>query len=350
MNFSINKKRISFSVLTVLIILCNFSVYRVNAFGPLPQYMGWATLFDFLIVIPLLAYLFIFRRQSALKYLPLVILAGYWLAEIIVPARNSPDAQWLTSLILGMEGIWIAAELFFLVPKLVKTTIAFRKDSGRTCHFQHDFREALSRQFKLTRKMECLLTECALFRYAFFSWTKRVRRSSAHHFSYHKKTSAVAFRLMLIHALLIESVGFHYLLMHWSHTAAILLLALNLYTLLYLVADIQVIRTCPILLDDYELILQSGLAQGLRVQFSNIQSIEHFRGPEHLSKEEQRRTFDALPQEFSKEKPAFEMKLKTPETARLLYGFTKRVDTLHVSVDENNLFFERVKEKLEMLT
>ncbi|MDM5336779.1 hypothetical protein QUF84_06080 [Fictibacillus enclensis] len=44
------------------------------------------------------------------------------------------------------------------------------------------------------------------------------------------------------------------------------------------------------------------------------------------------------------------MKLKTPETARLLYGFTKRVDTLHVSVDENNLFLERVKEKLEMPT
>lgn len=83
---------------------------------------------------------------------------------------------------------------------------------------------------------------------------------------------------MLIHALLIESVGFHYLLMHWSHTATILLLALNLYTLLYLVADLQVIRTCPILLDDYALILQSGLAQGLRVQFSNIQSIEYYRG------------------------------------------------------------------------
>ncbi len=51
--------------------------------------------------------------------------------------------------------------------------------------------------------------------------------------------------------------------------------------------------------------------------------------------------------EFIKEPPAFEITLKEPVEAQLLYGFSKTVSRVHLNVDEEWKFYDMVTEKLK---
>lgn len=51
--------------------------------------------------------------------------------------------------------------------------------------------------------------------------------------------------------------------------------------------------------------------------------------------------------EFIKEPPTFEIILKEPVKAQLLYGFSKTVSRVHLDVDEERKFYDAVIEKLK---
>lgn len=51
--------------------------------------------------------------------------------------------------------------------------------------------------------------------------------------------------------------------------------------------------------------------------------------------------------EFIKEPATFEITLKEPVKAQLLYGFSKTVSRVHLNVDEERKFYDAVKEKLK---
>ena len=53
---------------------------------------------------------------------------------------------------------------------------------------------------------------------------------------------------MIIHATLIESIGFHYLFHQWNPVVAWVLLILNVYAMFYFLAEIQAMRKIKLLL------------------------------------------------------------------------------------------------------
>ena len=53
---------------------------------------------------------------------------------------------------------------------------------------------------------------------------------------------------MIIHATLIESIGFHYLFHQWNPVVAWVLLILNVYAMFYFLAEIQAMRKIQLLL------------------------------------------------------------------------------------------------------
>ncbi len=55
---------------------------------------------------------------------------------------------------------------------------------------------------------------------------------------------------MIIHATAIESIGFHYLLHQWNPVIAWILLILNVYAMIYFIAEIQAIRKNPIIITE----------------------------------------------------------------------------------------------------
>lgn len=66
---------------------------------------------------------------------------------------------------------------------------------------------------------------------------------------------------------------------------------------------------------------------------------------ELLKKEKE--VLDATVMEFIKEPPTFEIILKEPMKAQLLYGFSKTVSRVHLNVDEERKFYDAVTEKLK---
>ena len=208
--------------------------------------------------------------------------------------------------------------------------------------------QALTHHLKPSRVLDMILSEIPMLYYSFFSWRKKPLSilSDVHTYTYHKNTSAIAFYMMLIHALVLESVGFHFLLHSWNETASITLLLFNIYTLIFILAEMHVIRLCPFMITNRCLYLQVGIMQQLTVPLEEIKSIHHYKGPEKLSKDEKRYLFDAVLTDFMKEKPIYEIEFNTPQEVRLMYGFKKKVTKAHLRPDEPQKFYDTLYEKL----
>ncbi|HDR6312618.1 TPA: hypothetical protein QCU60_004613, partial [Bacillus cereus] len=191
--------------------------------------------------------------------------------------------------------------------------------------------------------VDVIVTECKLIYYAFLSWRVKVPEGESV-YSYHKKTGAIGVYIMIIHATLIESIGFHYLLHQWNPVIAWILLILNVYAMFYFLAEIQAMRKNPIIVAEEKIIIQIGLGKKIVIPFTQIDEISFYKGV-LLKKEKE--VLDATVMEFIKEPPTFEITLKEPVKALLLYGFSKTVSRVHLNVDEEREFYDAVMEKLK---
>lgn len=338
-----------FFMILSLVIGSNFLVYRLNGLGPVPSGMALGSLFDFLITIPLLVYFFILRKRYSLKYVLPVMIAGYGAAVLIIPDGLLSAYSFVKYILFAAEGVFFLLELYIVVklaatfPKIIKS---YRTNETDIPAFPHRMKQAWDRHLMPSRVQELFFSDMTMYYYSLFSWRKKPV-ADERMFTIHKKTGAIALYIMLIHALVLESVGFHFLLHSWSPVVSIVALVLNVYTLLFFLAEIQAIRHCPFMITDKTLYMQVGIMRQLIVPLDKIKDIHHYQGPEKLSKEEARHVFDAAVADFMKEKPTFEIEFTEPVEARLLYGFKRKVSKAHLRPDEPQKFYERLTEKIE---
>lgn len=83
---------------------------------------------------------------------------------------------------------------------------------------------------------------------------------------------------MIIHATVIESIGFHYLLHQWNPVIAWILLILNVYAMIYFLAEIQAMRKNPIVVTEEQVIIQIGLGKKVVLPFTQIDNIAFYKG------------------------------------------------------------------------
>ncbi len=83
---------------------------------------------------------------------------------------------------------------------------------------------------------------------------------------------------MIIHATAIESIGFHYLLHQWNPVIAWILLILNVYAMIYFIAEIQAIRKNPLVVTEEQVIIQIGLGKKIVMPFTQIDNIAFYKG------------------------------------------------------------------------
>ncbi|SFI80275.1 MULTISPECIES: hypothetical protein [unclassified Bacillus (in: firmicutes)] len=349
MNHVISKKRwIIWFAITSLIILSNILVYALPIMSPLPSRVALGSLFDFILTIPIVTYILIIRKRYSLKYVFPVILAGYVVARFIIPNPYFESFSFITYIVVAGEIVFLCLELYLfykIARKLPAIIRSYKKYRLAYSSFSHASEKAVYDSVSENVVANVLLSECKLLYYALFSWRKKVHAGSDM-FTYHKKTGSIAFYIMLIHATLIESIGFHYFLHQWNPIVAWVLLILNIYATLFFLAEIQAIRLCPYVVTDKELILQVGLTKQLIVPFYNIESIHHYKGllP---SKMEQKQIFDAAVNEFIKEPAKLEIVLTEPMKATMLYGFQKIVTKVHINVDDERAFYDAIMKKVQ---
>ncbi|MBC6973111.1 hypothetical protein H9I32_12200 [Bacillus sp. Xin] len=349
MSESISRTRKSIWIAVIaLIVLSNYLAYALPIVPAVPKEMVLGSLFDFLIVIPVITYFFIIRKRYSLKHLFPVVIAGYIAARFIIPSDYFQSFSFVTYILIAGELAFLCLELFILykiaraLPKIIR---CYKQYKNEYPSFSFAIDKAFDTALKRNTVVNVIVSECKLLYYALFSWRTKMSESE-YVFSYHKKTGAIPFYIMLIHAILIESIGFHYLLHQWNPVLAWILLILNIYGILYFLAEIQAIRTNPYIMTETEMIIQVGFGRKIVVPFSQMEEITFYRG-EALTKEEEKEVFEATVMEFIKEPATFEIKLKEPLTAQLLYGFTKKVNCVHVNVDDERKFYEAIVEKIE---
>ena len=347
-------KWVWFSFLISLVISSNMFIYRTDIIKPIPSEVVLGSLFDFIITIPLITYFFMIRKRYSIKYLLLVAIAGYGLASLIIPKDLVSSYSFVKYILFACEGAFILVELYLvikLITKLPTIIKDYRTNLTEIPTFSYRMEQALTHHFRPSRLLDIISSELTMFYYSFLSWWKKPLPilNDAQTYSNHKNTSAVAFYMMLIHALVLESVGFHFLLHSWNATFAIIVLILNVYTLLYFLAEIQAIRLCPFMITNEHLYLQVGMMQQLTVPLEEIKRIHDYQGSEKLSKNEKKNLFNAVLPDFIKEKPTFEIQFKTPQEVKLMYGFKKKVTKAHLRPDEPQKFYETLCQRLNDL-
>src|SRR5690625_2434981 len=111
-----------------------------------------------------------------------------------------------------------------------------------------------------------------MFYYVFTTWGKKPPTGESY-FTLHKSSSFIAFQILLIHSIVIETIGIHW----WLHDKllwlSIILLIINIYTVLFLISNIQVVRFTPVQIEDNYLYVSLGLMKKMIISIDNIASI-----------------------------------------------------------------------------
>ncbi|MCM3706736.1 MULTISPECIES: hypothetical protein [Cytobacillus] len=338
-----------FGVLLSMILCSNYILYRTSLFGPVPDGAAVGSLVDLLVVVPLLTYFLILRKRYSLKYLGVVILAGYAAAYFIIPASHFSQFAFLPYVIVVSEALFIGLELFIAYKILAKLPVLlkeYNRLNGINSLFLFNFKRATENHFQNNRLVTVLVTEFAMFNYALFSWKKTLSIKHGDSFTYHQKTSVNAVYIMLIHAIVIESIGLHYWLHSWNAIVAYIILLPNIYGIMYFLAEINATRLTPFVLTNSHLLLQTGFSKSMYLHLEEIKEINYYDGPERFSRQEMNDIFDARVPDLIQEKPVFEIILKEPAVYELMFGIKRKASRIILNVDEPQRFYQEVSNKL----
>lgn len=319
-----------------LILASNSALYYSSLFETVPSEAVWGSVFDLLIMIPLLTYLFILRKRYSIKSLGIVILGCYLAVYFIIPTQHLQNLSMIPYVILAFEAIFVCIELYILyqvISKLPKIIGTFRIENS-TPYFYTRAIHAFSKHLTVNRMIKVLLSELTMIHYALFSWKKKPPEGKGKYFTYHKNSSVIMVYVMLIHATVLETFALHVLIHEWSIVLSWGLLVLNVYGVLFFIGEIHAIRLSPFMVKNNELHLQVGLTKNAVIPFESIEQLRPYDGPEKLSKLEQKRTLDATVKDIFNEKPSMELVLHEKVNVHYIYGFKKNVDRILLNVDD----------------
>lgn len=210
--------------------------------------------FDLVVGLPLLFYFLVVRSYR----LPLsTLLAAFGgalaLAYWLIPPAQQHFLGWAGYLASGLEVVTLSLAL----GRVRRMMRAYQAAQQRGSDFLENLEAAL--QAGLGRFAAPLLAEVTLLRYALLGWwaTPEVDQNDIA-FSSYRESGFVALAAMGAFLLLVESSALHLLLYHWRPVAAWLWLAVDVYTLLLLLAHVQAVRLRPVLVSATSVTVRVG--------------------------------------------------------------------------------------------
>lgn len=325
--------------LLLLVLLSNFLVYRSPFSASIvPDDTFWlvtGSLVDFAVVAPLLL-LASFRLNA--KQLIGFIAAGLITARLIIPALYFEPFALLFYFGLAIEVLVLAAELALLGLLLIHIPGIRRAMAERAGSPLFTLFPAVHGKIKPNPLINILLSEALAFYYAFFTW-KRRPVEDATSITLHKNTSSIAFTVMLIHAIIIETIGIHWWLHDKSALLSIVLLVLNIYSVIYFIGDIQATRLNPLTVTNGNLNVSLGLNKRISVPLDSIGAVRWGAEPEADA-------LEFVAKDFEEPDPEVVIDFKIPQQAVLFFGKTRPVSQIALKVDNP----EKLKQLLSSIT
>jgi hypothetical protein len=337
----------------VLIVLPNFLLFKVELIGAVTPLMTLGSVLDLAIILPLVFYFFVFKsKPSFILFIPMSF-AGLFLVNWLVPDYADDYLNKINKSVILIEGSLIIFELlliFFILKRLPMLKHKVRDKQNNYYHFLRSFIEASKETFSFRFKklnqyqnmLRFLSTDLAVFYYVFFSWRKKKGEQiqAADRFTYHLNGEYLGIFIMLIHALTIEIIAVHLLVMQYSHLLAWIVTLFDLYALLFIIADYQAIRQSPIIMDNKAIHIQKGLRFHAVIPYEMVDVIKkNERSESEIRKD--KLAIDLTLNGLEKKTPQFEMILKEPILAYTIFGIKKKIKHLYITVDEPSTFSER---------
>lgn len=332
-------------VLLLLVLSTNLALYRL----PLPVLPAPAdatgvilgSLFDFSIVAPLLLLAMTRKKGFTVKRFITFMVLGIVAARFIIPAAYFEPFKFVPYVAIGMEGIIVLAELglIFLLLKHMPRIIRDIKSSEEGPLFS--FAALVEKRVGSHLLIKIISAEILMFYYAFASWKKRPF-VGGNRFTMHTKTSYIAFQVMIIHAIVVETFGIHWWLHGKSLILSIVLLVLNVYSVIFFIGDIQALRLNPLIVDDKKIRISLGLGKRMTIP---LDEIAHIAWGDEAANEnlKAKGIVDFIVRDLEAVTPQCVITFKRPLKATLFLGFEKEFTKAALRVDDPVGFRNRLE-------
>lgn len=340
----LSKTQITLLIFLVLILLSNFTLYRTS-FIPLSlneetKWIVIGSLFDLAILAPILILLISRHRGISIKRFLSFMAFGLITAYFLIPNMYFTHFKFVAYFGFAYEIIIISLELFLIVV-LIRHLPAIRREANQSeSPWLFAFPIATHKRVGKHILTRIITSEIIMFTYAVGSFRKKAT-ASPDSFTLHKNSSVLAINIMLIHAVVIETIGFHWFLHEKSLLLSIVLLILNVYTVLYFIGEIQAVRLNPMQVNRDGIFVSMGLSKRMFIPFSKIEHVQW--GGDFTSSKE---TIEFIANDFEPQAPHVVMTLTEAVEATMFMGFIKKYTSVAIRVDEPEKFKVELEEQL----
>lgn len=313
-----------FGLITLGIYATALTVVASPLFARAPRLGAAGISFDLLVTVPF-AFWFLVVRPRGMRWftvIPVVIASGYAGLLVLPPAQQQylGYARFLTA----------PAELWLVGWGAVRAWRLLRGGAHPRGDVLAAIRTALGEILRYPRAADAVAAEVALFWYALLSWRAQPETGPADvAFTQHRRSGIMGLFGAVAFACLVEAVGVHLLVAGWSATAAWVLTALSLYSVIWLVGLGRSILLRPTVVAPEGLRVRVGMLWEALVPFDRIASVAEVRGGPA------RRRAPGYLHAAIFAAPRLMIELKEPVEARGLYGNRKRgITRIGLLVDE----------------
>lgn len=351
-----NRKNYVWMFLLLLVLGANLLLYR-SPITPivLTDEMKWVifgSLFDLAIVIPVLLLLFYGKKTITLKRFIFFMAGGLILARFLIPEQYFSPFVGITYVGFAIEGSLIVFELIVFIMELILLYILIRnipsiirEVRASTLSPLFSFPIIVKEKVRNLPIIHILVSEILMFYYAFAAWRKHPT-TGKNMFTLYKNSSVIAFHILLIHSVIIETFAIHWWLHNKVLWLSILLFIFNIYTVLFLIANIQVIRLNPVKIVDNCLYLSLGLGKKMIVNVNDISTIitDKVKLEEKINKQT---TIDFIAKDLEEVFPQMILELKKPCKATLFLGFEKSYEKIALRLDDPTSFQQLLRKYMD---
>ena len=342
----LSRNQIILFTFLVLILLSNFALYRTPSISiSINDDTKWVvlgSLIDLAIVAPVII-LFLTREKGITlkRYIPLMAI-GLIASNFFIPKVYFQHLQIVAYIGVAYEIILFGMELFLIVI-LIRHIPAIRRDTKNSEYpWLFAFPTAVKTRVGDYVLIRILVSEMMMLVYAFGTWRKK-QVVESNSFTLHKNSSVIAFYAMLIHAIVIESIGFHWFLHEKSFLLSIVLLILNIYTVVYFIGEIQAIRLNPLRFHKDGLSVSLGLTKKIFIPYVDIK--EQQWGPGLVPSKD---TLEFIANDLEKQPPHLILTFFKPLEATMFMGMKKEFSNVAIRVDELGKFKCKFDEQMEL--
>ncbi|KOS68152.1 beta-carotene 15,15'-monooxygenase [Lysinibacillus contaminans] len=327
---ALKKKQNVWLAFLLLVLVSNYTLYNTG-FGLSiikgeSQGVVVGSLIDFVVVMPVLFMLY--KRKFSVKQAILLAATGCIAARFIIPMEYLKPFVAVTWVGFAIEGALLLLEVLLVVtlvrymPKIIADVRA------STLPDMFSFAESVEQHAPKHPIIQIICAEFLMFYYALASWKRKVKPG----LTLHQNSSYIAFQIMIIHAIVIETMGIHWWLHEKSMVLSIILLIFNIYSVVFFLADMQAIRLNPVYVTQDKLYLSMGLMKRTEICFADIEEI--IEDKEIVEGKLSKDTIDFVARDFDKVHPQFILNMKEPIDVTFMFGIKKQYKKVAIKADQ----------------